>query len=316
MGKPFPVVPRLDLHDDTEFWALAELEGDGFIIRIGGGVLPALTSLWTDAFNDSNFLTGVRLTFDADKADAIDVSLVWLMFHEMQHFELGHFDIVGRSFLSETEHGKRFALSARGTQKPNLLNGLDDAIKPMIEPCLELQADHNAAELVLDAYSTAEWPSLRARITAIAAMMMLIEREDSKLVQEHSSHPKAATRIFQLLGHVMEMPLIPAQRKAIMQGADTVDPADIPSDEEQSAFNRAVVIPAFFDVVSLASIAGADSIRIDLGEVATFFGDVQIAKLGDVSAFGDLQTVGARQWAELVEVNTLILSKERPDSTE
>ncbi len=308
-GKPFPVIPSLDLHDDSGFWALAELDRDRFVIRVGGGVVPALTSLWTKAFGDDDFLTGVSFPFDADKADAIHVSLVWLIFHEMQHFELGHFCFMGCSFLSETEHGKRFALLSRSVTKPSPIDGLGEVTKAMVPLCLELQADHEAAELVLDAYSADEWPSLRARVAAIAAMMMLIEREDSKLATPHTSHPKAATRIFQLLGHVVEMPIILAHRKAIIRGMDVGAPIELPSQDEQNAFNREVSIPAFFDALNLARISGADSIKHDLGEAEIFFQDVKIAKLEDVSGYTKLQTVGANQWAELAELNSNVLSK-------
>jgi len=310
VGEPFPVQPKLDVHNDSDFWALAEMLGDDLAIRIGGGVVPTLTNLWDAAFADREFIAGVGHPFTTKKADAIHVSLVWLMLHEMEHFELGHFDVLGRSFISETERGKHFALSSRSAKKPNPMDQFDKAIRPMVEPCFELQADHDAMELILDAYSTDEWPSLRARVAAISAMVMLIEREDVKLTKAQSSHPKAATRIFQLLGHVIEMPLIPAQRLAVLNGADAIDPNDLPSEEEQNAFNQEVVIPSFFDAVNLARVAGAESIRNDLGEAAAFFGDVQLAKSGDVSAFSGLQTAGAKQWAELVEVNALIFSKE------
>ncbi|KPD12640.1 hypothetical protein [Phaeobacter sp. 11ANDIMAR09] len=305
-GIPFPVIPRLDLHDDVDFWALAEREEGGLKIHVGGGVLPAITTLWNDALSESNFILGVHSPLLVEKTDAVQMSLGWLMLHEMQHFVLGHFDIVGRTFLSETARGKRLALTSRGVSKTSIFDDLDATIKPMVEPCLELQADHDAIDLVLDAYSTDEWPSLRARIAAIAAMIMLIEREDAKLVEAHSSHPKAATRIFQLLGHVTEMPLILAQRKAVLNGAANVDPNDIPSNEEQSAFNREVVIPSFFDVVNLARVAGADSICNDLGEASDFFCDVGTAKMGNVSAFKGLRTSGAKQWADLVVVNERI----------
>lgn len=189
---------------------------------------------------------------------------------------------------------------------PDPLAGIDTGDRHKVEPCLERQADHDAIEMGLDGYSPDKWPSLRARVAAISAMMMLIEREDAKLVQGRSSHPKAATRIFQLLGHVTDMPTIPAQQKAALRGADRIDPADLPSENEQSAFNREVVLPAFFDAVHLARVAGAEAVRSDLGEAADFFGDIQLAKLGDVAAFAGLKTVGARQWADLVAFNEVL----------
>ncbi|WP_298261299.1 hypothetical protein [uncultured Litoreibacter sp.] len=65
--------------------------------------------------------------------------------------------------------------------------------------------------MLIDAYSSDEWEYLRVQTAAISAVMMLIEREDAKNNYEHLSHPKAATRIFQLLGHVIEMPMIQAK---------------------------------------------------------------------------------------------------------
>lgn len=306
IGEVFPVLPRLDAHDDLDFWALVERDHNRLVIRLGGGVVTAVETLWNTAFTDNTFLAGASSLFVADKADVIHVSLVWLMLHELQHVTLGHFDLLGQDYVAETHRARRFALVSQAPAKPDPLAGIDRRDRHRVEPCLELQADHDAIEMVLDAYSPDEWPSLRARVAAVSAMMMLIEREDAKLVQGHSSHPKAATRIFQLLGHVTEMPTIPAQLKAASRSADRIDSADLPSEEEQSAFNREVVLPAFFDAVHLASVAEADTIRSDLGEAADFFGDIQIAKLGDAGAFANLKTVGARQWADLMAFNEVL----------
>ena len=183
-----------------------------------------------------------------------------------------------------------------------ILKDIPPADLPKVEPCLEMQADADASEMVLDAYSPDGWDIIRARTAAISGMMMLIEREDAKRGHDLSSHPKAATRIFQLLGHVMEMPLIEATlaQQHLELG---IDPT-LPSDEEQSAFNRQVSIPAFLDAVELARIAEADTIREDLGEPADFFGDIQIAKLVDPEEFNTMTTEGGVQWAELIAVNS------------
>ncbi|GAA6176975.1 hypothetical protein [Sulfitobacter pacificus] len=215
--------------------------------------------------------------------------------------------MTGLRYLGETSQAEKFAIASLGEVISGPIDQVDEEDRAKVEPWLELQADHDAIELVLDAYSADEWQSLRARIICVAAMMMLIEREDAALSGKPSgSHPKAATRIFQLLGHVMIMPLIPAQQIAIANGYDAIDPNDLPSDEEQSAFNHEVFIPAFFDAVNLARISGASSIRDDLGDYEDFFADVQIAQSGDVSTFSDLKTVGAREWANLVLFNDTV----------
>lgn len=188
-----------------------------------------------------------------------------------------------------------------------ILAGIDENDLPKVEPCLKMQADHDAIEMLLDTYSTDEWPALRARATAISGMMMLIKREDTKRGQAHFSHPKAASRIFQLLGHVIEMPMI--QPTLAKQHPELeIDPA-IPSDEEQSAFNREVVIPVFLDAMKLAMVANAETIRDDLGGPTDFFRDVQIAKLANSDRFDHLVTEGAKEWASIQLFSVKLLWK-------
>jgi hypothetical protein len=157
---------------------------------------------------------------------------------------------------------------------------------------------------LLDAYSQDGWDIIRARTAAISAVMVLIEREDGKRDHELSTHPKAATRIFQLLGHVTEMWTLPAHMKAQQSGDNQIDPQDLPSDEEIQAFSKEVVLPAYWDAVALAETADAESIIADLGSPEDFFADITRAKLGQ---WDELVTVGAREWAELKDVNDLIL---------
>ncbi len=182
-----------------------------------------------------------------------------------------------------------------------------------------VRRDHAAQEQLCEmgwsyAYSADEWESLRYRAMAISAVMVLIDQEDAKNTAPLSTHPKAATRIFQLLGHITEMPLIPAQRIAVINGYDAIDPNDLPSNEEQTAYGKDVSIPCFFDAVNLAQVAGADSIRQDLGEAQDFFADVGIAKAADPAGFDAFKTDGARQWADLVLFNeTLKTYQTLPD---
>ncbi|WP_306129716.1 hypothetical protein [Roseovarius sp. MMSF_3350] len=286
-----------------EFWAIAELNGDDFTIRIGDGVRPALARLWADALADTGFVDGIGTPFPTDTIDPVDVALQWLTQHEQNHFDLGHFDLLDRTAIGETARSLDFSISQRRPVLPDRLTVLEGADRTKVEPCLELQADHDATESVLGAYSKDGWPELHGRMAAIASMMMLIEREDAAYGAAISTHPKAATRIFQLLGHAMEMPLITAHLIAQENRRDAVSPDDLPSDEEQSAFNRTVIIPAYFDAVHLARIAGAESIAADLGDVQSFFADIQIAKLSNASRSPDLSTTGAQEWAELVRIN-------------
>lgn len=303
MGQPISFAAKLGCVDDQSFWATVEPDGDGFMLEVTSGLMATVAALWNSAYADPDFLAGVGQPVASDADQMSHISLVWLMLHEIHHIDLNHFDLMGAFCISETRNAPRFDIARRDTSKPDPHAGLPFELRKDVPLCLELQADHDAFEMLLDAYSSGEWGSLRHRAMAVSAMMMLIEREDAKHGELGRTHPGAATRIFQLLGHLVELPLIPAQVKAHLAGASVIDPNDLPSPDEQAAYNRQVVIPSFFDAVNLARIAGAETIRSDLGDPQDFFADIEIAKSGDPSRFAALKTKGAQEWAALVLSN-------------
>lgn len=307
MGKPFKVVPKLLSVEDDAFWAVAEPEDETILISVSTGIVQALTVLWGDAAKDKDLAAGVSMPFDVNPTEMVHLGLTWLMLHELHHYQMGHFAFTGRLCLTEANAPERFGLVERAEDHPSVYDNIEETDWPKVEPCLEMQADHDAMEMLLDAYSADGWDLIRTRTAAISAMMMLIEREGAKREIGGISHPKAATRVFQMLGHVIEMPLI--QAKLAQERPElNIDPT-IPSDDEQSAFNREVTIPSFFDAVNLARIAEADTIREDLGEAQDFFRDVQIVKFANTELFTALVTTGAKQWSALTAVSVVLESK-------
>ncbi|MEP1964452.1 hypothetical protein [Tateyamaria sp.] len=107
------------------------------------------------------------------------------------------------------------------------------------------------------------------------------------------THPKAATRIFQLLGHVNDMWSI---------GALLND--DLPDAERIQAFSKEVILPSYFDAIELAKSAEVTNLIHDLGDPEIFFADIAHTKLG---RWDQLQTVGGKEWAELKDANEQIL---------
>lgn len=217
----------------------------------------------------------------------MNACIEWLIAHELSHVSLGHFRFAGG-----------FGVARRRTIKSDALSNLPPAKVPEARLCFELQADHDASEMLLGAYSSERWRELRERVMAISAMMVLIEREEAKLDFGEATHPKAATRIFQLLCHVAEMPLISAHLQQ--------DPALLPPADEIERFGKEVTLPCYFDAVELAEIAGAKSIHADLGSPEDFFADMAIVKLGDPSRYVDLKTEGAKEWAQLWQCNEVL----------
>lgn len=307
MGEDFPIVPRLQVINDSDFGALAEMDGDEFVIRASTGTVAATANLWHATLADRDVQNGAFAPPDATAEDLTHLSLVWLMLHEMHHYQMEHFQFLGRAHLSESFGANAFAVATRAAPPNPIIAELDKDDIPKVEPSLEMQADHDALEMLLDAYSSEGWPELRVRVAAVSAMMMLIEKADAKArdVDTPPSHPKAATRIFQLLGHVMHMPMIRPMLAAQHPELD-IDPTP-PSMAEVDAFKNEVFKPSFYNAATLARVANSDVIREDLGEPEDFFKDVEIALMKDPSQFNALNTTGANQWAEFVTLNAKLL---------
>ncbi|MEP3946143.1 hypothetical protein [Ascidiaceihabitans sp.] len=125
-------------------------------------------------------------------------------------------------------------------------------------------------------------------------MMVLIENIDSNNPNPSETHPKAATRIFQLLGHVGGMWSIGA----------SLNSDNLPDAERIQMFAKEVILPTYFDAVEMAKSAEATNLIHDLGDPEIFFADMAHAKLGH---WDQLQTVGAKEWAALKEANEQIL---------
>lgn len=291
MGESFPVVPILDAVDDPEFWAVAEMDGDTFRIRVSTGTADSTTTLWTSAFADEKFRAGFGREISTDASTMAHNSLVWLMLHELHHFQMGHLENAATRQSSKADVFGERGLVTRA--KKSTASRSPDVAKASL--ILEMQADHDATEMLLDAYSSDEWISLRARVAAISAVMMLIERADSSNQTHGATHPKAATRIFQLLGHVVDMPLLFAHSEL----NQSVDQKPQPAQMEQERFAAQVLVPVFFDAISLARVALAHSVTDDLGSATDFFNDVQTAKLELGAQPLNMFTKGAREWAEL-----------------
>lgn len=227
-----------------------------------------------------NLSKTTTISFDPENA------LEWLILHELHHAALGHFELQdGVPVLH---------LVSRATVPVCPLVGIPETEWPDVSPCLELQADHEAIEMVLGGFDVSDWSGLRVLAASISAVMVLIEKADEALDGQHSTHPKAATRIFQLLGHISEMWAIKHQLSG----------QELPSDDQIQSFSKDVILPAYFDAVALAKAAEATNIAADLGEVDVFFADIARAKLGD---WGALQTVGVKEWARLKPLNEKLL---------
>lgn len=282
MGESCTLPPKLEMVSHGHFGASVQVRDNEIRVLMSMGTADRI-SLFQKHGQTSKLLD-------------LHSSLVWMIYHELNHAVLGHFKLL---------NGMPTLHLVTQYQNGNVpIGDLPQSLWRKVRPSLELQADHDAIELMLDAYSIEKWSYLRVKIASIAVVMVLIERHDEKEQIEHSTHPKAATRIFQLLAHVTEMWSLPAHAKAKARGETTICEYDLPSDAEKQKFSKEVILPAFWDAVALAAAAKAKSIISDLGSPEDFFADIGRAKLGQ---WDELVTAGAIEWAELKDANDLIL---------
>lgn len=307
MEEPYALEVRLSVDDDTAFWAVAEPDGEGLHVIVSSGVVHGLETLWSAAFEDDDLLVikGQRITDDA--GFMTQVSLVFLLLHELAHHDLDHFGFTGGG-ITETDAPRARALVSRAPDGAAPVAGLGAENSAAAERCLELQADHEAIEFLLEAYSNTNWDVLRVRTAAVMAVMVLIEREDTASRSDGRTHPKAATRIFQLLGHLASLWSVPAQLKAQELGLSEVRAEDLPPDTEVEAYQAMVIIPAFADAAVLAKAAKADGVVGDLGDPIDFFTDIGTVQQGMAASEEDLRTVGAKELFALAPLNAEIMA--------
>ncbi|WP_416370041.1 hypothetical protein [Tritonibacter mobilis] len=279
-GSAFSNHTHIDLLQDSTFECIVFRHSDQFFLHVTKGIEVQISLLWAKLK-----LSGALKT--PNTPQLFQHSLDWLLLHEMSHIELKHLDFADA-----------FGVVQRPSLKQKTFYLLSKDMRPLAPLCLEMQADHEATDVLLGPYATNDWQGLREKVLAISGMAMLIELEDTKNGADGRTHPKAATRVFQLLGHLAEMPLIRAQLDQ--------DTSLIPREDELRDFVEEVTIPCYFDAVHLAQAAGAASIESDLGNPEDFFRDVEVAKLGNRTKCMDFKTQGAKEWNKLWCCNQLL----------
>mmetsp|Transcript_28490 Transcript_28490/g.53416 ORF Transcript_28490/g.53416 Transcript_28490/m.53416 type:complete len:367 (+) Transcript_28490:476-1576(+) len=296
MEEPFGFpVNAFDVSDDA-FWATASIDADNLKIEASTAVAEQITQLW-------DRLGG----FEGIAADVmVRNSLVWLLLHETQHAELGHFTLMGTARISEG-HPPSFGVVSR-PKMPQAFADLPTVTLVALPYCLEMQSDHNAIALMIEQYSTGKWDVLRKRVAAMVAMIVLIERADLEHGERTRSHPKTATRLFQLLGYVHQLPLTPAMAQAREHGRGSLNPADIPDQSELDAYFEQVTKPCFQASCHIIVQSGVSSLLDGLGSDEAFFHDLDIIAQNQQSRFTELQTPGAQELVRLIEHNNLIMA--------
>lgn len=319
--ESFPIPVQYELADTPSFLAEVELHADGYVISISRGCIAEIARLWENSwqspiFSDAN---GERLpelgsttTFPEWLADA---SLTWLILHELMHIHLGHLELIETGQLVETDvsdeenSGKKAA--APMFCPPDIRKALKSALTPReqskLRPCLELQADNDATEIMLGGFDEEHWQRMRISAVSIFVVMALIEKFNTKSDKASPTHPSAATRFFSLMGQLFQYWLYPGAELYSDGAASRVKTAREARGEEFNRYLSAVLIPLVNDVVFVATWAEARTFLIDLGDESAIFRDILDAQYSESLDPMNFKTNAAKEWCDLLPINEKIL---------
>jgi hypothetical protein len=313
VGVSFPADVSLTVIEAEAVYAAVFPEGNGILIEASTGVVDAIDKVWREALAVSASMpedTGIELLGDPEHP--IDIALQWLVQHELNHYAIGHFALTNGAGLLEAGSQSGFGAVARFDLNQSPLHMLPLDERRLAPLCLELQTDHDATEIVLGAYSSENWVLFRYYATCILSVILLIEREETSVGNTGQTHPWAATRMFMLLAHLAELPLLPAYFRAASEGLDRIPPEYLPTSEEIKGYNAGVVSRVFGAASILAEACGLPEVWDDHGSLEANLGDIDRAVRSGAEDVSVFQTIGARQWAELKPLNDKLLSMIEP----
>lgn len=308
VGEPFPHEVELEINPSNEFLALVFPIKTGVMIEVTEAVVARIEDAWAATLALSNALPSEsQIALLGDHDHVVDVALRWLVQHELNHVAVGHFTLTAGAGIVEGGGATQFALARQKTPQPSPLDALsaDDQISASL--CLELQADHDATEIVLGAYFNENHELFRYYTICVALVIFVIEQIDREQGNEEISHPKASTRLFMLLAYLVELPLIPAYKRAHAEGLEHMPEDYLPDEKEVQQYSKAVVGPVFAACQIMAEAFELPGILDELGGTEAFFGDIQKAATGGHSAVEQFETDCAKQWAALKPLNDRLL---------
>ncbi|WJY21581.1 hypothetical protein QTA57_17940 [Fontisubflavum oceani] len=310
VGQAFTAPVDVTCADHQDFWAYAFMDHNELRLEIASGTLERIREVWANALTISCRLpSSQRIELIGDEDRAVETSVAWLLQHELNHQAIGHFTMIPGAGLSEAQCPTGLGIVELDTSQPSLLGELTEQEKAEIHRCLELQTDHDATEIVLGAYAKENWPLFRYYAVCILAVLFIIEAEERRLSKPIRQHPFASTRLFMLLGHLTELPMIPGIKRAQAEGLDHLPAKYLPTLDEIVGYRQAVMSPVLAVSQVFAEACGIPEAWNELGSAEAMFADIDTILINqnrDVSAF---RTQGARQWAELKPTNDNLLMR-------
>ena len=121
------------------------------------------------------------------------------------------------------------------------------------------------------------------------------------------THPATVTRIFHLLGHLIQLPVNPDHIDVQNDDRRPRTRDELPSKELQGQFWADVVLRVFIDATELARAAGATDVAEALGSPKSFLAEfLKATREGIHDPDRRFQVAGFREWAKLMPVHKQI----------
>jgi hypothetical protein len=307
-GFKFGVMPNIQLNDSDVFSARAHLGENSISIEINHGCIEQIETLWDAVFNERILLDvdGKRLSNPdgepLDKDYLIHISLIWLALHELMHVRLGHLDLLDVTSLAEVEPAsERF----KSKLEQSLAEHFSEGELKLVRPCLELQADNDATEILFGSYDENKWDQFRIEAASIFVVMALMERAETDIdvSEEERTYPKVGTRFFTLFAQLFQYWLYGDAKLEAGNGESFVRTERQPQGEDFERYAKTVLALTISDAIQIAASAGVTSFLDDIGAGHGFFEDIYKIQYAESLAEAELCTEAAKQWRELLPIN-------------
>ena len=306
VGQSFSVPTSIRCVSDGTFWASARGDKRQLTLSVSTGALDRIHTVWNRALHVSSSLPSAsvrRIALLGHESHAVETSVAWLIQHELNHHAIGHFDLIDGAGLAEGVSPYGLGIVERARRAQSSLSAFTPKEMSELHQCLELQTDHDATEIVLGAYSAENWPLFRYYAICILVVIFIIEAEERQSSDPLRYHPYAATRLFMLIAHLVELPTIPGIKRAHAEGLDHLPKSYLPTADEMGAYRSEVVKPVMAASQIIAEACGIPEAWDDLGTADAFFADIDAILIHHADKPEAFQTQGAKQWAELKPLN-------------
>lgn len=315
LGEPPPVEAKdIVVVERRGLWACAGTPADGIAyIEVGSGTLELIDQL-TDQLRSSplwrsDLFPQVAAIPDRDGSFArlAELAFEWLLLHELVHLRLDHPQVLGVTALVEIDpDATRSATSNR--QRPILLDEIGADRLPHVSPCLELQADSDAFDMLFRQSGKADWSTLRLGAAAAVLMMVLIEQANLSSAAPRRTHPDPSTRFFQLMAQLTQLWLMDDATLERRDGETRLRSSAVANEDRFLRYKQEVLAPVAVDALVIAGAGGLASLVDVLADPERLFADVMRAQHDTTLDPGAFATRGGREWATLLPINEAILT--------